>query len=224
MKEYKKLIIPNDSSWDRKSYNPYSWFKSWVYNKFHYSDFEFYMNKFLFTPIHNIIEGVTNFYFWTKVIFKDRNWDDFYIFEILKHKLYLQRKYLIYHNRHTRIDQDNRDMTLCLNLIERIQEDFYQMEYMDYQENESKFIPTDKKLDGKELFEWKSDIKKENFDNYFKKYPNSYRIIMNNEKYRKYYNNWGKQVQAMALARYQQEKCQSLLFKILNERINNFWD
>ena len=141
MKTYTQLPIPKDSAWERKTWRRYApiWF-----------------NKF--------IDSVSNLFKWLPVIWKDRNWDGNYIFEILKHKLILQREYLVSKNRHMSIPITNRDITLCLNLIERIQEEYYEMEVYDYHETKLRFTPV---KDTPKYFELNIDTVSENFDAYF---------------------------------------------------------
>jgi len=113
MNKYKPLSIPSESSWDKKTWRYYTpiWFNSFV-------------------------ESLTNTIKWLPTIWKDRHWDDHYIFEILKKKLEFQRAYLVKHNRHIRIDIDNRDITICLNLIDKIQNSIYEEEYQQYIDDE----------------------------------------------------------------------------------------
>ena len=70
MKTHKPLPLPNNSAWDRKTWRSYSpvWFLEFV-------------------------RGIQNLIHWLPVIWKDRHWDDHYIFEVLKHKIKLQQKY-----------------------------------------------------------------------------------------------------------------------------------
>lgn len=197
MKQYKQLPIPKDSAWDRTNW--------WKRNR----------------PIwlQQIIEGITNIIKWIPTIYHDKNYDHCYIFEILKFKLIQQRKYLVEANRHTSIPEVNKYITLCLNLIERIQEDYYGMEYMDYHKKEYNWLDIEDKPDLKQL---EIENKSENYDDYFKLYPNTFRKIL--KVGNKHYNEWDRETQAMELSRVNQKRCQDLLFKILNEKINYFWD
>jgi hypothetical protein len=109
MKIYKPLPIPKDSAWGRKtwrSYVPY-----WLLN---------------------FIDGVKNIITWMPIIYKDKNWDHSYIYNIIEFKLLQQRNCLVKANRHTNIWETNRDITICLNLIQRIKNDYYNTEYFDY--------------------------------------------------------------------------------------------
>ena len=56
--------------------------------------------------------GVKNIIYWFPIIWKDRNWDSHYIFELMKHKLSAQANYIGTSDRHTRAHQDARRMRL----------------------------------------------------------------------------------------------------------------
>jgi hypothetical protein len=74
-------------------------------------------------------EGVKNLWYWFPVIWKDRHWDDHYIFEVLKHKLKAQAKYISNNDHHTRAQLDAKRMRLCVKLIQLVQDETYAMEY-----------------------------------------------------------------------------------------------
>lgn len=197
LKQYAKLEIPTDSAWNRTSF----------------------IKKYTPIWLKQIIEGIINIFKWIPVIYKDKNWDSHYIFEILKFKLIQQRKELVAANRHMGVEALNKDITLCLNLIERIQEDYYDLEYMDYCKNDYNWIPCENEEhpDCSEL-----DIVhvSENFDNFFSKYKCSVRKVL--RKDRSLSSNKSKL--ALRLAQHNQRRCQELLFKVLNERIKHWWD
>ena len=218
MKQYSQLPLPVNSSWDRKTYNPISLFRSWVYTNWRYSWLDKLLDNII-NPVNNFFEGIANIIKWAPIIYKDKNWDDHYIFEILKFKLIQQRKYLVENNRHMGIEQINKYITLCLNLIERVQEEYYGMEYMDYHINKYNWLDADWSPDARRL---EIHNISENYDDYFKKYPNTHRKILIEGN--KHYNEWNRETQAMELGRVNQKRCQDLLFKILNEKINSFWD
>ena len=156
-----------------------------------------------------------NFRTWKSVIWKDKHWDDYYIFEVLKHKLILQRKWLVNANRHTSISQTNRDITICLNLIERIQEEHYDMEYMDYFVSDFNWIDFDEY--SKELV---IDDISNTADDYFKKHRSTVKKCLKKNRNLLF----DKKRLAMAVAHENQKKCQVLLFRILSERITWWWE
>lgn len=195
IKRYNKLVIPKDSAWGRKTIKKYLpiWFNSFN-------------------------DGIRNVFIWFKTIYKDRNWDSHYIFEIIKFKLLQQRNYLVKANRHEGVPMLNRDITLCLNLIELVQSEYYSMEYMDYCKNDYNFIDCGEEHPGcKEL-----DIVPvwENFDEYFKKYKTAVKKVLKKDRNL----SSSKQKLAMVLAQYNQQRCHDLLFKVLSEKINHWWD
>jgi len=116
MKTYKQLPIPEDTAWDRST----------LYGRLHWRIRDF------ITSCHNLIK-------WFPTIWNDRDWDDSFILKILQKKIEFQRKELVNSNRHMRIELDNRDMTLALNLLERVNEEYYQLECMDYWDNDMIF-------------------------------------------------------------------------------------
>lgn len=83
----------------------------------------------MFTKINDIVRsfyyGIKNLKKWFPIIWKDRDWDYFYLYKILKFKLermeYLQRKYGYAVDSNKIADQ----IKLCINLLDRILKDEY---------------------------------------------------------------------------------------------------
>lgn len=160
----------------------------------------------------NIITGIKNLIKWFPIIWKDRDWDDHFIFDILKFKLINQAKYIGYHNRHTTAKRDAEIMMLCVRLIEKVQSEYYGSEYVNYHESDFNWIDTDnpnyKQLDIVE--------RSEHFDDYFKKYPLIYRTVPDLKV--------PKIKIAMHIARINEERAHKLLFTILEKNIRRWWD
>ena len=215
MKTYTQLPIPTDSAFGRKTYNPILLLRRAVYNKWPHSFLDRNMDKYIFHPYENVKNGLVNFWTWKSVIWKDRHWDDHFIFEVLKQKLVLQRKYLVKENRHTSIPQTNRDITICLNLIERIQEEYYGTEYVDYFVSNyswEDFDENSKKLVIDEI--------SNTADDYFKKYRSTVKRRLKKDRDLCF----DKKRLAMSVSHENQKRCQALLFRILNEKSNWWWD
>ncbi len=193
MKNYKKLIPPNDSAWDR----------NWLWRNLHWR-------------VRYFITGVKNIVKWMPTIYKDKDWDGWYIYNILQKKIEFQRKEIVYANRHTEIDRDNRDMTIALNLLERVKEEYYGMEHLDYSETEFDFIPVE---DNPNLKEMKKTVLSENYDEFLKKYPSSVRKVLKENG-----NDLEKDTLCHLVARHNQEKARKLLFKLLEQKIERWWD
>jgi len=69
--------------------------------------------------------GVKNLYNWFWIIWKDRDWDHHYIFEVLKFKLEKQAKHLGERNWHESSKRDAELMMTCVRLINKIQNEEY---------------------------------------------------------------------------------------------------
>lgn len=215
MKEYKQLTIPSDSAWDRKSHNVLLLFRRAIYKKWPHSFLNRTMDKYIFDPLNNVKNGLISLWTWKSVIWKDRHWDDYFIFEVIKHKLILQRKELVSANRHTAIPQTNRDITICLNLIERIQEEYYGTEYLDYFTTDYSWEDFDENSKELVIDEISNDA-----DDYFKKHRSTVKKCLKKDRNLLF----DKKRLAMAVAHENQNKCQALLFRILSERITWWWD
>jgi hypothetical protein len=196
MKNYKKLTIPNEPIWDRKT--PLAWLRRNVHWRIRY-----------------FIVGCKNVVRWVPTIFKDRNWDGWFIYNILQKKIEYQREEIIYANRHVDVDRDNRDMTIVLNLLERVKEDYYGVEYIDYYTSNYRFEP----IEGKEeLYSLEEDLISERYDEFLKKYPSTVRKVLKEK------SDLDKKTLCHHVAQYNQEKAHNLLFKILKERMEWWWD
>ena len=176
---------------------------------------------------HNFIAGIKNLIAWFPIIWKDRNWDQGYIFDVLKFKIRRQAKYIAGRDFHTKAKRDAEIMNLVAKLIELEQEEYYVMEYMDYHDSKYYFILSDKEFAGEKTYEWKSKELNETFDDYFKKYPRQYKKAVNGElnKFTRYDDEAkNKQIYAMEIAHENQERCHRLLFNILADNIRKWWD
>ena len=193
MKTYNQLPIPEDSAWERIT----------LYGRLHWR-----IRNFL-TSCHNLIK-------WFPTIWNDRDWDGHYILKILQKKIEFQRKELVNANRHTRIESDNRDMTLALNLLERVKEEYYSLECMDYWDSEIVFddVPENPELKSIEV-----NTTTERYDEYLSKYPSSVRALT-----KEHGEELDKQRLCLMVSYYNHKKANKLLFRILEERLAYWWD
>jgi hypothetical protein len=167
-------------------------------------------------------EGIKNIIYWLPIIWKDRHWDSHYIFEILKHKLKAQANYIGDRDFHTRAQQDARRMRLCVKLMQKVQDDDYAMEYMDYHKDRIWFTDCEDRPDSSLM---NSEQIWEKFDDYFKKYPLIYKRVMNGEGvFKREGREDDKQIIAMNIAYINQDRAHKLLFKIMEENILKWWD
>lgn len=75
--------------------------------------------------IRSIIDGLKNLWKWRKVIYKDRDWDHYYIYEILKTKLKFQAEYMMKHGITEKANEDAEKMLRCVDLIDKAQNEYY---------------------------------------------------------------------------------------------------
>jgi hypothetical protein len=169
-------------------------------------------------------QGVKNILYWFPVIWKDRDWDGHYIFEILQHKLTAQANYIGKRDFHTRAQQDARRMRLCVKLIKKVQEEDYTMEYLDYHKDRVWFTDVEERP-GNSLYN--SEEIWEKYDDYFARYPLVYKRVMKGEGI---FTLDGrseadmKRVIAMNIAHLNHDRARKLLFKIMEENIEGWWD
>lgn len=172
----------------------------------------------------DFISGVKNLYKWLPIIWKDRNWDNFYIYQIMEFKLRNQAKYIGTNDRHTRAKKDARDMLICADLIAKIKDSYYDGEYMDYHKSEFEFLPLEDKPGFSEL---KINTISDDFDTYFKKYPSWKKraikyIKENKDRFTSDHND--DKLVAMVMGDLRQEKAKCLVFKIMSKNIDGWWE
>jgi len=177
-----------------------------------------------------IIQGVKNLIRWFPTIWKDRDYDHFYIYELLRVKLENQAVYISHKDRHTTAQRDAEKMMLASRLITIQQEDMYDMEYTDYHESKFNFLDVtdkdglpEKYKDSKRL---EIDVISERFDEYFERYPRQYKRVMSGEVSRFNYpiEEKDKKLIAMEIAHENQDRSRKLLFKLLDNNISRWWD
>ena len=177
----------------------------------------------------DIRTGISNLVYWFPVIWKDRHWDDHYIFEVMMHKLKAQSKYIGERDWHTTAKRDAEIMMTCVRLMKLVKDEHYSSEYIDYHETKHWFEPVP---DKEGYSSWESRQLKENFDDFFKKYPLAYKKVLANKKLQifgieaKDGETEGdvKQRIAMNIGHYNHNRARKLLFKIMEKNIERWWD
>ena len=101
--------------------------------------------------------------------------------------------------------------------MKQVQNDVYSLEYQDYVRERIWFTDN-----GDETSTLNSEIEYENFTGFFLKYQiQTKRLVEKNPELALEEN---KMRLALRLGDLNQSRCQTLLFKILNEKINTWWD
>jgi hypothetical protein len=172
----------------------------------------------------DFIAGVKNLWKWFPVIWRDRNWDHTFIYEILKTKIEFQAEYIGGRDIHTRAKHDASRMQLVARLIERVKDGYYDAEYMDYHESKMVFLDIEDKPDFKKL---EINTISEDFDSYLTKYPTWKKraiqyIKENQNRFTNDHND--KKLVAMIIGDLRQEKAKELIFTIMSREIDGWWD
>lgn len=169
----------------------------------------------------NIKYGFKNLKYWLPIIWKDRNYDHRYIYTILQHKLKAQSKYIGDRDIHTRSKRDSEVMMTCVRLIDKVGDEWYSSEYMDYHKTKQWFEPCE---DKEGYSTWESKQLEENFDDYFAKYPLIHKRVLNGEGVFKLKGLEDKQRIAMNIAHINEDRAHKLLFKIMEQSLRGWWD
>jgi hypothetical protein len=171
----------------------------------------------------DFINGVKNLIRWFPTIWKDRDWDDHFIWELMIKKIRFQAKYIGEKDRHTRAKRDAEVMMTCVRLMEKVKDEHYSTEYMDYHEIDYEFVECDtpgyKRLETTEL--------SERFDEYFRKYQSTMRKVVANPKVFDYIEEDYKDKKstlAMIIARENHSKARRILFTLMERNIEGWWD
>jgi len=168
--------------------------------------------------------GIKSLIYWFPIIWKDRNWDRHYIYEVIKHKLKAQAKLTQEKNFHTHSRQNAKRMRICVKLIQLCQDETYAREYMDYHKNRVWFTPCN---DGTGSSLYNSEEVWEKYDEYFKKYPLIYKRVMKGDgpfTLNGRDESEMKRTIAMNIGHINQDRARKLLFKIIEENIQGWWD
>lgn len=97
--------------------------------------------------IRRIWQGLYNTIRWFPVMFTNHHWDNHYLLVLLQRKLEFMRENLVTNNRYYGVEKANKDLTLALNLIERITEEYYMFEMYEYLRMTHEFKPVDSTSD-----------------------------------------------------------------------------
>jgi len=170
----------------------------------------------------NIKYGIKNLWKWLPTIWKDRDWDDHYIFEILKVKLKHQSEYIGSGDIYVDAKYHTERMMWCVRLIEKIQDEYYANEYMDYHESSYIWLSVDNYPNRKQLI---TEEVSEIYDQYFNKHKAVVRKVLANKEYQIFElkdDNYKERL-AMNVGNYNEKRARDLLFKLLNRDIRAWW-
>lgn len=188
----------------------------------------FWYQKFIWEPWYDFKYGIRNYIKWYKIIWKDRNWGDNGVYNILEHKLILLRDQLVKESYTTDIDFIERDMNLCINLIHKIKNEYYVMEHYDYYKTKWEFTPIpddeyfyeeDNDYNYKEFSTLDIHVIWEKYDDYLKKYKSSVRYINKRDGVLPKDKQW----LCHLVGEHNHERSKKILHKILLDKLDTFW-
>lgn len=162
-----------------------------------------------------IIRGFKNLWKWLPVIWKDRDWDHYHMFAMMDFKL--KNMITLFEDKQYFVGWENevKYMKICRGLIQKLQDSYYQCEYQ-------KYIDYDLDLENNgETFRLEETIRRNDIVSYINKYPNTYRLVKNNPEYEGFEKDMATAI-AMGMERHL--KARKLLFKILEEKIEGWWN
>lgn len=170
----------------------------------------------------DLARGIKNLWKWFPLVWKDRDWDSHFIFETLKFKIENTAKYIKEKDRYVGCERDVEIMMTCVRLIEKIQDEYYDLEPMGYSEEKFTF----KKIEGSESSELEIETISENYSDYFKKYSNVYRraLVSSRENKGWYYNQVSNKTLAMWMGNRNHVRAKKILFALMERNIEKWWD
>ena len=180
----------------------------------------------------DLYRGLRNLILWLPIIWRDRDWDSCYIFSILEHKIKLQAKGISKRDIHVRAQRDSEVMLTCARLINKVREGYYESEYFDFYTSEHSFEKVEDESES-EFYTIDENIEEERFDEYFKKYPIIHERVLRGEGMFDINSDEDsvedsevkrKQRIAMNIATINQDRAKKLLFKIMEENVESWWD
>jgi hypothetical protein len=165
--------------------------------------------------------GIRNLFIWFPTVWRDRDWDNNYIYEVLKFKLEKQSKSFDKYGRHLSSSRDAEKMKTVSKLISKLTSDFYASEYIDYYEATHEFV----KVENSSFYTVESTVSNEDFKSYFDKYPRQYKRALSGDL-----NYFGKDIEgktekifAMEIAMDNHNRARKLVFKMLENNIEGWW-
>jgi hypothetical protein len=173
--------------------------------------------RYVPTWLKEFIRGVGNIIRWIPTIYKDRHWDHAFITDLLQKKLEFTREELVTANRFVGVEAVNKDITLALNLLERIKHGYYEYEMFDYIKKSYDFVPADATGD---YLTMEDTIIEDHLDEYLSKYKRTAK------KLRKKHKLKIADVEKLAyrVSYYNQQKCERIFWKLMHYKLNRWWD
>ena len=185
------------------------------YNNWYWRLYRWFKWEFPYLHI-NIYKGIKNLIKWAPIIWKDRDWDYSFTFKILKFKIENIKQLFEENQKFEGYERNVELMNVCIKLLDNISNDVYGDEYMDYYESE---LLTEYNENGTHSINFKTV--EDRTDEYIDKYPHAKRVLFTDPRWERCRDNQtGK---CLAVGQIRHEKAIKLLFRILEEKIEGWW-
>lgn len=175
--------------------------------------------------IHTVIwAGIKNLWAYSKIIWKDRDYDSTYLLLLLQFKLQKMADYHESRKFYEGWENNVKWMRTSSKLIQKLIDSDYEFEVMKYYDIEMYERPYKD-----ELVKITTEITKDDLDTYLKIYPLQFQKVK--DTYKKIFKkdidlttSEGKVSFANFLATSNHDRAQTLLFKIINTHLQKWWD
>ena len=145
--------------------------------------------------VTRFLDSLYNLWRWFPIIWNDRDWDHYFIFEVLKFKLKNMSDSFEQNDWHKECKTDVKKMHTCIKLIELVQSNHYEAEAYFH----------------------------ENVEEYLAKYKNATLRVLTNKKYQ-IFKNENRNGVAMNVGLYKHQQAKKVLFTMLERYIENWWE
>ena len=170
----------------------------WIKNELRYYHIYFYY-------------GVRNIVSYLPVIWYDRSWGPYYTLSILKRKLEITVKDVTKYDRTIGCERDVERMNTVIRLIDKIKDEVYGMEYLDYVVGD--FWSEKETFDDQSYQDFQN---KQDYTKFFEKYPLIYKKFKCDDDSNTHI--------ALSIGLENDKRAKKLLYKILYEHLDSFGD
>ena len=146
---------------------------------------------------YDVKMAIGNLIKWFPIAIKDRDFDHYYIMQVLRFKINNTSKHIAEHQYYVGYERDVEIMDTCVRLIDKIQNEDYAVEYQDY-------------------YSFLRPKQEDNSEEYFNLYPNTYRKVS------KRCDN--KNLILLEMGAERHKKAIRILFRLMENNIEKWWD
>jgi hypothetical protein len=175
---------------------------------------------YLYYPIRTFFYRIGNLIKWFPVIWRDLDWDYSHVYDILEFKLERMHKAMS-KSLSSRDRLEAQKIMLCVRLLNRLKNDYYTWEHLDYVSYGHEISPS---KDVKNSYVFNMNLEFERFDEYIAEHLSVARRVKRDLGLEGDPNGLEfKEELVREISIYNQERARRILFKILEVRIESWW-